>query len=133
MKVKVISLPYIFQVLYVLCFTRPRYQVSIYRTIGPLVFISAETAWPIKPEFYVQPPWVGGAKVYLQHVGHMTKIAAMPLNGKNPPKIFFWKQPTNFHETWYDLDLFYGNVKFGNLGNTIGKIENSVPGTKNID
>ena len=29
MKVKVISLPYIFQVLYVLCFTRPRYQVSV--------------------------------------------------------------------------------------------------------
>ena len=29
--------PYIFQVLYVLCFTRPRYQVSVYRTIGPLV------------------------------------------------------------------------------------------------
>ena len=33
------SLPYIFQVLYVLCFTRPRYSVSVYRTIGPLVFI----------------------------------------------------------------------------------------------
>ena len=29
LKVKVISLPYIFQVLYVLCFTRPRYQVSV--------------------------------------------------------------------------------------------------------
>ena len=42
MKVKVISLPYIFQVLYVLCFTRSRYQVSVYRTIGPLVlFISS--------------------------------------------------------------------------------------------
>ena len=39
MKVKVISLPYIFQVLYVLCFTRPRYQVSVYMTIGPLVVI----------------------------------------------------------------------------------------------
>ena len=39
MKVKVISLPFIFQVLYVLCrFTRPTYQVSVYRTIGPLVF-----------------------------------------------------------------------------------------------
>ena len=37
MKFKVISLPYIFQVLYVLCFTGPRYQVSVYRTIGPLV------------------------------------------------------------------------------------------------
>ena len=36
-KVKVISLPYIFQVLYVLCFSRPKYQVSVYRTIGPLV------------------------------------------------------------------------------------------------
>ena len=41
MKVKVISLPYIFQVLYVLYFTRPRYQVSVYRTIGPLVFYFA--------------------------------------------------------------------------------------------
>ena len=28
----VVSLTYIFQVLYVLCFTRPRYQVSVYRT-----------------------------------------------------------------------------------------------------
>ena len=37
LKVKVISLSYIFQVLYVLCFSRPRYQVSAYRTIGPLV------------------------------------------------------------------------------------------------
>ena len=26
-----------FQVLYVLCFTWPRYQVSVYRTIDPLV------------------------------------------------------------------------------------------------
>ena len=26
-----------FQVLYLLCFTRPRYQVSVYRTTGPLV------------------------------------------------------------------------------------------------
>ena len=40
MKVKVISLPNVFLVLYVLCFTRPRYQVSVYRTIGPLVLIS---------------------------------------------------------------------------------------------
>ena len=39
MKIKVISFPYIFQVLYVLYFTRPRYQVSVYRTIGPLVSI----------------------------------------------------------------------------------------------
>ena len=36
LKVNVISLPYIF---HVFCFTRPRYQVSVYRTIGPLVSI----------------------------------------------------------------------------------------------
>ena len=42
LKVKVISLPYIFQVLYVLCFTRPRYQVSVYRTIGPLFFLEKD-------------------------------------------------------------------------------------------
>ena len=41
-KAEVISLPYIFQVLHVLCFTRPRYQMSVYRTIGPLV---AESSW----------------------------------------------------------------------------------------
>ena len=26
-------------VIYALCFTRPRYQVSVYRTIGPLVYM----------------------------------------------------------------------------------------------
>ena len=40
MKVKVISLPNIFQVLYVFSFTWTRYQVSVYRTIGPLVYSS---------------------------------------------------------------------------------------------
>ena len=33
----VISLPYIFQVLYVLCIAGTRHQVSVYMTIGPLV------------------------------------------------------------------------------------------------
>ena len=50
MKVQVISLPFIFQVLYVLCFTRPRYQVSVYRTIGSLVIILIPT--PDFPHFY---------------------------------------------------------------------------------
>ena len=43
MKIKVISLPYIFQVLYVLCFTRPRYQVIVYWTIGRLVLVICGT------------------------------------------------------------------------------------------
>ena len=75
MKVKVISLPYIFQVLYVLYFTRSRYQVSVYRTNGPLVVyqwsgvrpsstisnknISA-TSGPITTKFYLKHHLVGG-------------------------------------------------------------------------
>ena len=38
-----------------------------------------------KPNFM----WVGGTKVCLRHLGHMTKMAAMPIYGKNPLKIFF--------------------------------------------
>ena len=43
LKVKVISLPYIFQILYVLRFPRSRYQVSVYRTAGPLIL---PIIWP---------------------------------------------------------------------------------------
>ena len=49
---------------------------------------SSKTAWPIKAKFYVEPPWVGGTKVCSRHLGHMTKMAAMPIYGKNPSKIF---------------------------------------------
>ena len=50
---------------------------------------SSETAWPIKANFYVEPPWEGGTKVYINGPGHMTKMAAMPIYGKNASKIFF--------------------------------------------
>ena len=32
----------------------------------------SETAWPIKAKFYVEPPWEGGTKVYINGQGHMT-------------------------------------------------------------
>ena len=38
---------------------------------------------------HVEPPWVGGTKVCSRHLGHMTKMAAMPEYGKNTSKIFF--------------------------------------------
>ena len=44
------SLPYIFQVLR---FTRPRYQVSVYRTIGPLVYILFIASISIFLEVYI--------------------------------------------------------------------------------
>ena len=52
------------------------------------IFFS-ETALPIKANFYVEPPWGGGTKVYINGPGHMTKMAATPIYGKNPSKIFF--------------------------------------------
>ena len=51
------------------------------------IFFS-ETAWSIKAKFYVEPPWVGGTIFCSRHLGHMTKMAATPMYGKNPSKIF---------------------------------------------
>ena len=71
----------------------------------------------------------------------MTKMAAMPIYRKKPIKDFLpWNQSNNFNETWYvasgtmvhhnllkllpwiDLELFFGNVKFCNLGFYIEKL-----------
>ena len=49
----------------------------------------SEIAGPVKAKFYVEPPWVGGTIFCLRHLGHMTKMAATPIYGKNPSKIFF--------------------------------------------
>ena len=51
------------------------------------IFFS-ETAGPIKTNFYVEPPWVGGTIFCSRHLGHATKMAATPIYGKNPSKIF---------------------------------------------
>ena len=47
---------------------------------------SSETDWPIKAKYQVEPPWEGGTKVYINGQGHMTKMAAMPIYGKNLKK-----------------------------------------------
>ena len=48
-----------------------------------LNIFSSETALPIKAKFYVEPPWEGGTKIYINGPGHMTMMAAMPIYGKN--------------------------------------------------
>ena len=47
---------------------------------------SSKTAWLIKAKFNVEPPWEGGTKVCINGPGHMTKMAAMPIYGKNLKK-----------------------------------------------
>ena len=53
-------------------------------TISNIFF--SKTAWPIKAKFYVEPPWIGGTKVCLRHLGHMTKMDAKPIYGKTLQK-----------------------------------------------
>ena len=58
-------------------------------SVRPFTFsnvFSSETTWPIKAKFYVEPPWEGETKVYINGPGHMTKMAAMPIYGKNLKK-----------------------------------------------
>ena len=63
---------------------------SVLRPFTISNIFSSETACPIKAKFYMEPPWVGGMKVYSGHLCHMTKMAATPIHGKNPIKIFFY-------------------------------------------
>ena len=71
-------------------------QVPKRRSVRPSVrrppfskIFSSETAWPIKAKFYMKHLWEWGTNVYINNPGHMTKMVAMPIYGKNPSKIFF--------------------------------------------
>ena len=69
--------------------TMPSVRLASVRGRPSYSKIFSETAWPIKAKYYVEPPWEGGTKVCINDPGHMTKMAATPIYGKNPSKIFF--------------------------------------------
>ena len=87
----------------------------------------------------MEPPWDEGTKVCSNDSGHMTKIAAMPVYGKNLKNPFLRNQKADNLETWCAalcaqvpshlfkwwpwivLDLFYCKVKFGPLCLCMGK------------
>ena len=106
---------------------------------------SSETALLNKAKFYEEPPWVGGTKVCSRHPGRMTKMAATSIYCKTPSKIYFsgTGRPISMKlgmqhrgllpiivcsndDPRGDLGLFYGTVKFGNVGFSKGKCENNV-------
>ena len=98
---------------------------------------------PVEAKFHMEPPWDGGTKVCSNGSGHMTKMAAMPIYGKNHKKIFFsgTKRPmtlklgvsigcsstTKFVQmmTLVDFDLFYRKIKYGPLCFFMGKKVNN--------
>ena len=49
---------------------------------------SSETTGLIEARFHMEPPWDGGTKVLSNGPGHMTKMAAMSIYGKNLKKSF---------------------------------------------
>ena len=65
------------------------YPCSVVRPFTISNIFSSKTACPIKAKFYMEPPLVGGTKVCSRHLGHMTRMAATPIYGRNPSKIFF--------------------------------------------
>ena len=62
--------------------------------------VFSETAWPIKAKFYMEPPWEGETKVYINGPGHMTKMATMPIYGKDLKKLL-QNQMSYDLETWH--------------------------------
>ena len=59
-------------------------QASVVRVLSTFSNIfSSETTGPIEAKFHMEPPWDGGTNICSNGPGHMTKMAAMPIYGKN--------------------------------------------------
>ena len=76
------------------------YPCSGVRRPFTILNIFSETAWPIKAIFYVEPPWEGGTKVCINGPGHMTKMVAMPIYGKNLKNLLLKNRKSYDLETW---------------------------------
>ena len=61
---------------------------SVRRPHSSNIFCS-ETTGSVKAEFHIESQWVEETKVCSPHLGYMTKMAATPIYGRNPLKIFF--------------------------------------------
>ena len=92
------------------CLPGPIYSIGRLRCPFVIVFrhphssniFFSETAWPIKVKFHMEPSWNRGTKVYSNGPGHLTKMAAMPIYGKNLKKsLLLQNQKTNDLESWY--------------------------------
>ena len=62
-------------------------MLESHQYIKNIVF--SQTISSIELRFHVKTPYDRLAKIYAKYFGHMTKMAAMPIYGKNPLKIFF--------------------------------------------
>ena len=75
--------------------------------------ISSGIAGPIKARFQMEPQWGRGTEVCSNDPGHVTKMVAMPIYGKNPLKIFFsrTKGPMTLGLAMYSCSIGFGPKK----------------------
>ena len=79
---------------------RPLSSEGIHVCMSIFSNIFSETTGPIEAKFYVGRPWVGGTIVCSNRPGQMTKVATMPIYGKNL-KNLLWNQKADDLESWY--------------------------------
>ena len=65
--------------------SRGVYRISSVPSLALSTFSNdiSETAGPVETKLHAEPPWGWGTKVCSLCVDHMTKVAAMPIYGKN--------------------------------------------------
>ena len=73
----------------------------------------SETTGPISFKFHMQPSSKGGKKVYIFSPGHMTKMAALRIYGKNLEN-FLQNHWAYCLETWY-VAACIANHHFGTV------------------
>ena len=109
--------------------------------ISKLKLVFRRNSWAFGTKIHMKAWRRIGMKIYTNELGHMTNMAAMPINGKNHKKSSS-PEPIDQLWTWYvalpmqvlpklfklspwvDLDSFYAKVKFGLIGFCMGKSEN---------
>ena len=79
------------------CLPLPRGYIHVHNHY----FQTSSPLKPIKPKFYVEPPWEGGIKVYINSLGHMSKMAAMPIYGKTLKNLLLQNQKSYDLEAWH--------------------------------
>ena len=66
-------------------YQRSRSLIDLGPNLSDSIFLnfSSITTWPLEAKFHVEPPWDRGTKSCSNGRGHMTKMAIMPIYGKN--------------------------------------------------
>ena len=67
-------------------------SAKVTHIVVPSIYLNiafSQTIGPIKLKFHVKTPYDKLPKIYTKYYGHMTKMAATAIYGKNLLKIFF--------------------------------------------